>query len=66
MIFWNSKRGMLPLRWASGRSGSTLFDRSLDSLFWLLGRIKLLGYFHRFLDLVEQVDFGGVGADVAE
>ena len=31
-----------------------------------LRRIKLLGDFHRFLYLVQQIDVGCVGADVAE
>jgi hypothetical protein len=32
----------------------------------VLGCVKLLGDFHRLFNLVEKVDFGSVGTDVAE
>jgi hypothetical protein len=53
------------------RLGAGVFG-ACSNMFWtlsqpsILGRIKLFGDLHRFLYLVQEVDFGRVGAGVAE
>ena len=45
------------------------YDQVRYSMFpWpsVLRGIELFGDFHRFLNFIEEVDFGCVGADVAE